>query len=99
MAESHDAPRRAQQVRDCVGLGDHKRAFELMLDFANEFFGAEQADEVLVMSGTMRDLISFHRQGEISTEDLLQKRSKLNRNLLALLRELMDRLGEAAAHV
>lgn len=98
MAEPYDAPRRAEDVRGCVAGGDAKRALELLLDFANEFFGAEQADEVRVMSASFRDLASFHRQGEISTDELLSKRSRLNRNLLALLRELMERLEQEVAH-
>jgi hypothetical protein len=98
MAEPHDAPRRASEVRACVRGGDFKRAFDLMHDFALEFFGPERADEVCVMSGSFHALAVYERKGEMGIDDLMTRRNRLAANLLALLRELSEALEREVAH-
>lgn len=98
MAEPHDAPRRAEEIRACVFRNDIKRACELMLDFAGEFFGAEQADDVRLISMQLREIETREVKGEISMDEAIPRRTKSVRNMLALLRELLERLQGGGVH-
>lgn len=98
MAEPYDAPRRAEDIRACVFSNDIRRACELMLDFAGEFFGAEQADDVRIISMQLRELEAREHNGDLSIDEALPRRSKNVRNLLTLLRELLGQLGKGGVH-
>lgn len=98
MAEPHDAPRRAEEVRACVFRNDIKRACDLMLDFASEFCGAEKADDVRLISMQLRELETREDKGDIGLDEALPRRTKHVRNMLALLRDLLAELQSGAAH-
>ncbi len=98
MAEAHDAPRRADAIRGCVFANDMESAIRLMLDFAQQFAGAQHADEVVLLSRDLREVDEMQRREEVAALDARKERRKIAQNLLELLRLLMERLQQEMAH-